>query len=244
MENETFLRHINDLFRLSDKYCMPRFSEFLDGQRQNIVTAENFDGGMLWGGYDGAERRMLGIFPDWCEKNPKEFPISVLEFKKKYDKEISHRNYLGTILSLGIKREKIGDILTNEDGCYVFVSSDIADFVKSNIRKVSGCGVDILLADADKISIPEKKFELIETVAASLRLDAVVASATRKSRNDAKNMILSGRVCVNHCEMSKTDYILEDGDILSIRGFGRIRLEALGGKTGSNRQHITLKKYI
>ena len=244
MEKEAFLRHINDLFRLSDKYNTPRFSEFLDGEKQSIIMANNFADCMLWGGYEDAERCMLGVFPDWCDKNSEEFPISVLEFRKKYNKEISHRNYLGTILSLGIKREKIGDILTHDDGCYVFLSSDIADFVKDNICKVSGCGVEILSADVKKISIPEKQFELIETVAASLRLDAVLASAMKKSRNDAKNMILSGKVSVNHCEINQTDYMLKDGDLLSVRGLGRIQLAAFGGKTRSDRLHITLKKFI
>lgn len=244
MDNEAFLKHIDDVYRLCEKYHTPRFSEFLDGAKQRLVKEHGMADGMLFGGYDGSERCMLGVFPDWYEKNTDVFPISILEFKKKYDKELSHRNYLGTILSLGIKREKIGDILTHENGCYVFLSSDIAEFVRSSISKVAGCGVSINTADIHDISVPEKSFEIIDAVTASLRLDAVLAATLKKSRNEAKMMILSGKVSVNHFEMLQTDYTVKEDDLLSVRGFGRISLQAVGGKTRNERLHITLKKYI
>lgn len=245
MESDAFLKHIDDVYRLCEKYHTPRFSEFLDAAQQVRIKPhiQNTDG-LLFGGYSGAERCMLGVFPPWCDADNEEFPIKILEFTKKYDREISHRNYLGTILSLGIKRGKIGDILTHDKGCYVFISSDIAEFVRDNISKVSGCGVGIEITDLSRIHIPEKKFELIETVAASQRLDAVLAAAAGISRNEAKNMILSGKVSVNHCENCRTDYAVKTGDLLSVRGFGRVRLETADGKTRSGRLHITLKKFI
>lgn len=244
MDNDAFLRHIEDIYRLCEKYHTPRFSEFLDGAKQRLVIEHGIADGMLFGGYDGSERCMLGVFPEWYEKNTEDFPISVLEFKTKYDKELSHRNYLGTILSLGIKREKIGDILTHKDGCYVFLSSDIAEFVRGGISKIAGCGVSINYTDIKDVSVPEKDCEIIDAVIASMRLDAVLAAALKKSRNEAKMMVLSGKVSVNHFEMLQTDYIVKENDLLSIRGFGRISLEAVGGRTRSERLHITLKKYI
>ena len=167
-----------------------------------------------------------------------------MRLQKKYEKELSHRHFLGTILSLGIKREKIGDILTGDAVSYVFVSSDIADFIKDNITKIAGCGVDIKICNFDKVKVPKKSFEYVETVSASMRLDATLAAMLKISRGDAKAFILSGKVMVNHIERQNVDFNLDEGDLLSIRGFGRAEVFKIGNKTRSDRVHITIKKYI
>ena len=168
----------------------------------------------------------------------------VLHIIKKYEKELSHRHYLGTILSLGIERNKIGDILVTDDGAYVFLLSDIAEFVRDNIEKIAGCGVDIEILDAATVKVPEKKYELLDIVAASERLDAVIASLLKISRNDAKSLILSGKVSVNHFETQGISTQLKEGNLLSVRGFGRAEIFAFGGKTRSERIHIKIKKFI
>lgn len=244
MADDIFIRKIRDVYKLAEKYQSPRFSRFLDENEQAILKKEGLFGGVLFGGYDDAERCVLGVFPDWQEPLKEEFPIKVLEITKKYTKDLSHRNYLGTILSLGIERDKIGDILVGDMKAYVFVSSDIAEFIKDNIRKISGCGVDIKICGFDEVTVPEKQFEYIQAVAASLRLDAVLAAMLKISRNDAKAFILSGKVMVNHMERQQTDFSLDTGDLLSVRGFGRVEIFEIGNKTRSDRVHITLKKYI
>ena len=92
--------------------------------------------------------------------------------------------------------------------------------------------------------MPEKRFEYIGTVAASLRLDAVLAAMLKISRNDSKAFILSGKVMVNHEEKQSVDFVLKEGDLLSVRGFGRAEVFEIGNRTRSDRVHITLKKYI
>ena len=133
MADDIFLKKIRDVYNLADKHQSPKFSQFLDENEQVILKKEGLFGAMLFGGYEDAERCILGAFPDWQEPTSGEFPIKVLKITKKYDKELSHRNYLGTILSLGLRRDKIGDILVDEKVAYVFVASDIADFIKDNI---------------------------------------------------------------------------------------------------------------
>ncbi len=244
MADDIFIRKMQDVYKLSEKYHSPKFSKFLDENEQAILRKEGLFGALLFGGYEGAERCMLGVFPDWQEPEQRDFPIKLLKITKKYEKELTHRNYLGTIMSLGIERNKIGDILVGEKETYAFVSSDIADFIKDNIRKISGCGVDIKICDLGDIEVPEKSFEYIETVAASLRLDAVLAALLSISRSDAKAHILSGKIMVNHIEKLEGDFILAAGDLLSVRGFGRAEVFEIGQKTRSDRVHITLKKYI
>ncbi len=246
MTDDIFLKRISDTVRLCQKYSSPRFSGFLDGREQAILKKSThiLENSMLFGGYDDAERRVFGVFPDWQEPCAEDFPVAVLKFTKKYDKELSHRNYLGTILSLGLERTKIGDILTFDTGAYVFAAADIADFIADSIRKVSHCGVDVERVSLSDVEVPEKKFEEIEAVSASARLDAVLAALLKMSRSDAKTMILSGRVTVNHIEKPDTDYNLSEGELLSVRGFGRAELMTLGNQTRSGRIHIKLKKYI
>ncbi len=244
MGDDIFLNKINDIVRLSSKYHEPKFSKFLDEAQVAQVEASWEITGTLFGGYDAAERKVFGVFPDWCEPDPCEFPITVLHIIKKYEKELTHRHYLGTILSLGIERNKIGDILVTSDGAYVFLISDIAEFVKDNIDKIAGCGVDIKILDANNVKVPEKKYELCDIVAASERLDAVIASLLKISRNDAKALILSGKVSVNHFETDNISLQLAEGNLLSVRGFGRAEIFAFGNKTRSDRTHITIKKFI
>ena len=244
MNDDIFIKKIQDVIRLSEKYHSPRFSKFLDEQEQEILKQEGISEGILFGGYEGAERKLFGVFPDWVEPCDCDFPITALRFTKKYEKELNHRHFLGTILSLGIERNKVGDILPDDSGATIFVLGDIAEFIKENIMKIAGCGVDIDICEKDSIEIPEKRFELIDVVAASMRLDAILSSLLKISRKDAKNLSLSGNVSVNHLEARSEDVKLLEGDILSIRGFGRAEIYGIGGKTRSDRVHVTVKKYI
>ena len=169
MSDDIFIKKIYDVVRLSEKYHSPKFSKFLDETEQAIIKEERTLNGVLFGGYEGAERKLFGVFPDWQEPSEDEFPIAILEFTKKYEKELTHRHYLGTILSIGIERNKIGDILPDEKGATVFVLEDIAEFIKENIKKIAGCGVDIDICDASSIKIPEKRFELILAIESGLK---------------------------------------------------------------------------
>lgn len=244
MSDDIFIKKIYDVARLSEKYHSPKFLKFLDETEQAIIKNEGILQGVMFGGYDGAERKLFGVFPDWQEPSEEEFPIAILKFTKKYEKELNHRHYLGTILSLGIERNKIGDILPGDDGATIFVLEDIAGFIKENIKKIAGCGVDIDICDRNSVKIPEKRFELIDIVAASMRLDACLAAILKISRRDAKNLALSGKVLINHLEAKSEDAKLDIGDLLSIRGFGRVEVLEIGGKTRSDRVHITVKKFI
>ena len=243
MRDDIFLNKMRDVQRLCDKYRTAKFSGFLDCREQELLK-NNGICGTLFGGYEGAERRILGVFPDWEEPKYSLYPIDLIKFTPKCENNLSHRQYLGTILSLGIERDRIGDILTEQVAAYVFISSDISEFAVRNIKKVAGCGVSAELADLETVHLPEKKFEIISCIVASMRLDAVLSGILNKSRNDAKSLIISGRVLVNHFEILKTDFCLKEGDLLSIRGFGRAEISEIGAKTRSDKIHISYKKYI
>ncbi len=245
MDNEKLLlRCILDIREMAERYNTPRFSGFLDETERAAVKANRLDFGALWyGGYEGASRNMIGFFPDWAEPDLAEFPISAVKFTNKSDRKLSHREYLGTIMSLGIDRRKIGDIAVSDDGACVFASSDIAGYIAA-IDKISRCGVKAEIIPLSECEVAEPEFELLDIVAASMRLDAVVAAVLKLSRKNAADLITSGRCFVNHFEILRTDYGLNEGDLLSLRGFGRVEIVGAEGETRSGRLHIKIKKFI
>lgn len=247
-EEKLLLAKAEDLYTLCDKYCCPRFSVFLDESqqqliRENIGEPSGYISG-FFGGYPGAQRKVFGVFPEWVPYSETDFTIKVLKFIKNFGEPLTHRDYLGTILSLGIDRAKTGDILVDGDIAYVFVTEDIADFIRGQVTKVANRGVKIEVADCGGILVPEQKFQAISVVTASLRVDAVVAAMLRLSRNLSAKLILAGRVSINHKVSTDTAKQLSEGDILSVKGYGRYILAQVGGKTRSERLHVTIKKYI
>ena len=244
MDNDSLLkRRMADICELADKYSTARFSDFLD-EREQAVVQECIFGATWFGGYQDAGRKIAGFFPEWQEPDFGEFPISCVRIKKKGPRELSHRDYLGTLMSLGLDRKKIGDISVLEDGAYVFTVSDMAEHISGSINKIANCSVECCVIGLSDVKVPQQEFVYRDIVAAGMRLDAVVASCTGLSRKNASDLISSGKCSVNHKEAAKVDYLLKEGDLLSLRGFGRFVIERTGTNTRSGRLHITVKKFI
>lgn len=237
-----------DLFRLCDKYREPQFSFFLNEAEQAVVKREIGVGYgyncRYFGGYESARRAVFGVFPQWQEPDEKDFPIKAVRITKTYSKELTHRDYLGSILSNGITREQVGDIIVEENTAYAFIIADIADFVAMNLKKIGNTGVKAEIVDAAQIKPPEQKFQIINAVAASERLDAVTAAMLKLSRREASALISGGGVSVNHIVTEAVSNTLKEGDVISVRGYGRFLFCGSSGETRSQRIHITVKKYI
>lgn len=244
MDNDSLLkRRITDIAELAEKYATPRFSDFLD-EAEQVIAGDVAYGGEWYGGYPGAGRKIVGFFPEWYEKDSEEFPIACIRIIKKGPRELTHRDYLGTLMSLGLDRKKIGDIAVVDDGAYVFAANDVAEHISGSIEKIANCGVKCSIIKTSEAKIPEPEFEYREIVAAGLRLDAVVAAYCKLSRKNASDFIAGGKCSVNHREVLRNDYMLKEGDLLSLRGFGRAVIEKSGSNTRSGRLHITVKKFI
>ena len=247
--DKLLLAKIEDLFKLCDKYSQARFSCFLNEAETEVVkqyvSQAHFGyNTAFFGGYDGAERNIFGVFPKWDECDKGKYPIAALRAQKGYDRSLSHRDYLGCVLSLGIDRSKIGDILVDDKGAYIFAAEDIADFVCLNIKKIANCGVKIKRVLINEEDLPKREYEQIMTVSASLRLDAVLAAALRISRRESSAYIAGGRVSVNHRQIFENSFEIKPGDLISVRGSGRLILKEIGTGTKSGKIHITLLKCV
>lgn len=238
-----------DLFRLCEKYAEPRFSAFLDGGEaafieDSVVFPFGFNT-MFFGGFRGSERKILGVFPEWTDAEEGLFPLSILKVSGGYSRELTHRDYLGAMLSLGIDRSKTGDIIIAADGfAYAAVCSDIAGYIAENMKKIGSQGVKISVLDSAEGVDPVRRFKNISAVCASQRLDAVVGAAAGVSRAAASKLIAAEKVKLNHRPSADPSRTVNEGDLISVRGEGRFTLESVDGSTRSGRIHISLKKYI
>lgn len=248
MDTKLILARTNDLFELCTRRAEATFSSFLDGGEKALIE-DSFRipygyNTMFFGGYDGSERQMLGVFPEWEEADCGRFPITVLRFDVPKFRALTHRDYLGTLMSLGIDRSKTGDILTDENGAFVMVESDMAEYVQSNVTKIASAGVRGRIVSAAEFTPPKPKTQEKSCVAASERLDAVIAASFNISRGISERLVKEGYVKLNHRETLSRSAPLREGDLISVKSYGRVRLKNIGNNTLKGRRHIIIEKYI
>ncbi|HPF54897.1 MAG TPA: YlmH/Sll1252 family protein [Clostridiales bacterium] len=195
----------------------------------------------FWGGYEDAERVMIGIFAE--EPDLAMFPIRAVrvEYDKKFG-SLSHRDYLGAMTALGIARERIGDILTDEDGATAFCSEAIAQLLKNELKTVGRCGVRVDFAGEKCYNFSHNR-ERRELIVASARLDAVLAALLHLSRESAVELIAAGKVKVNGAEQTDKSAILREDTVFSILGKGKFRF--IGSHVGGrkNKTHAEIEIY-
>ena len=210
----------------------------------------------FYGGYPEAERT-VGIFlPDYIkaadmqelagyfEENPEENPLMLLRISKDSFTALGHRDYLGSIMGLGIRRETIGDILVRADGCDIVLLKSIVKFLEDNLRKAGRGTLASEIAGVEAIIAPEQKTEDKLCVVSSLRLDSAVSAAYNISRTLAAEAVNQGVVSVNGLQIQKTDAKITQGDKIVLRGKGKVVVKELAGETKKGRLKILFQKFI
>ncbi len=197
------------------------------------------------GGFEGAERVLTAMSQDFIAEEDalSSAPISYLRIKPLMEKELSHRDYLGSILGLGVKREKIGDILVYENHGDVFLIDKIAEYISYNLDKIGNAKVECQLQQVYMYTPPERKEKIINTTVASVRADAVTASGFGLSRTKVMEYFKAQRVNVNWELVANPSKQLAQGDVISIRGKGRIVLDKVGGTTRKDRINIVIRRF-
>ncbi|MBB6216974.1 RNA-binding protein YlmH [Anaerosolibacter carboniphilus] len=197
------------------------------------------------GGVAQSERQIIVMFPDYMEPEEIESPLSVLQIDGDFENNnLSHRDILGAILGLGIKREKIGDIIVSANCAYIVSFKEICDFMNGNLAKISRYSIETNLVDLENIKIQEENYKLIETTVPSLRLDALVGVGFGESRSSLSKMIGNDRVKVNWKPINNPAHPVHEGDVISFKGKGRILLLEVGNKTKKDRYKVTIKRMI
>lgn len=197
----------------------------------------------FYGGYEDAERTVAVFLPDYAELRDSN-PLTLLRITQDGRRTLSHRDYLGSLTGLGIKREMIGDILVRDGGADIVIIKEMGDFLLYHYEKAGRTALKAELVPIEEIIVPENRFEEKRDTVASLRLDNLIASAFNLSRGRAAEAIESGLVFVNGLQIEKSDRQIKEGDRLVLRGKGKVLLKAVGGVTKKDRTSIVIHKYI
>lgn len=249
-KQDAYLRsNIQNLIDQADHYDRPSFSNFLDEREQElareILRHNRWQAWCFYGGIEGCERQMLGVFPDGVPVGTEAFPLAALEVNVRFpDPQLNHRDYLGSLMALQIRREHLGDIVVEPRRAIVFVSAHMADFITQNLNTVGRCPVVVRHTSPEDLAglTNHPTFEELQGTVSSLRLDCIVAFVLKKSRKIAEEVIASGKVKVNGLEALNGARPLSFGDKLSIRGSGRFILGEENKRTKKDRLFIVVRK--
>ncbi len=245
-EEKLLLAKAEDAMKLSEKHYGVRTVGFLTPFQRCFLeknflpapgTVASFDGG-----YPDAERTLLVCTPDGVFPQQEEY-LAVLECSGKGLEGLTHRDYLGSLMALGVTRESIGDISVTAERAYLFVKPETAVYLLQNLTKIGGAGVRLRQVAGQEISVPKPACAEVQTTVASLRLDSVLSSAISVSRAKASEMIRAGLVAVNWEVKEDVSAQVREDDLLSVRGFGRCRIAEVGGITKKGRYRLKLERY-
>ena len=252
-ENELLLARVEDCISACEDGYVVTSTNFLDVYQQSAVieylrrrSGVRYD---FYGGFDGSERKTAVFLPDYADgvdyikENPELSPIVALDIKKDGFSTLSHRDYLGAVMGLGIRREAVGDIVVSEKGCKMAVIRNVAGYIKGNLTSVGRGSVKAEISDTFENAGGEAAFESKRCYVSSMRLDAVVSAAFSLSRSTAAERIKRGEVLMNGVVTPKPDVRVPFGAKLVIHGYGKVIVDEDAGMTKKGRQAFIIRKY-
>ena len=242
------MRRAQDLFRAAQNRGVARYSGFLSDREQSLAEAAMNQVGCTWaafsGGYPAAERKLLCLEPAGASGEP---PICcvLISCAVMGGEAPAHKDYLGSLLGLGLERECVGDILPDPETpgrAYAFVLERVAPLLCDELVSVGRCSSRCERFDGPLPDHSVQRESKTATVS-SLRADAVLAAMLRCSRGQAEALVRGGRLEINHVPVSSSHAPVYEGDVFTVRGMGRFKLEALGGKSRKDRLFIQYYQY-
>ena len=257
MNEQDTLKHIAQnpdevllLRRLLDKQRQARrgqasASRFLTGHErvlaQRLMAGLQGENYAFWGGYEAAERCILQFWPEWETRDPE--AVAALRLEYEADSGLTHRDLLGALMALGLTRNAVGDILVSGSSADVLILPELTEFAVQNLERIGRSRVRCQRIPLSELRVPQQAYRSIRDTVASPRLDSVLASGLHLSREKAAQLIRTGAVQVDHVDCTKPDRQLSSGALLSVRGYGRLRLESLGEPTRKGRYPVVILKY-
>ena len=247
-EEQLFRKRILELADTCFRRDVPVNTDFLTLSEQTVFHSIS---GMLppvrfvlSGGFESSERKVVCFLPSY-EEELLDLPYACLKIapaNRKFAEELSHRDYLGAIMNLGIERSLLGDIVIKDGDAYVFVLKKMSRYLVESLTTIRHTTVTASVAEeAGELLKPE--YEEIQGTVSSIRLDSIVALCGRLSRTKAAAYIEAEKVFVNGQIASQTSRTVKEGEILSIRGIGKFKFDGAGGQSKKGRTVVTLLKY-
>lgn len=228
-----------DLSKRAEDKNIVTFSHFLDLNQLNILhqaAKELYCSFQTFGGYDYAERQMVAFIPDalyysWT------YPFQAIRIEPshpKFAENLTHRDVLGALMNLGIKREMLGDIIIQDSQQIVFSADSVTSYIIQECIKIRHTAVSCQQIPLENFDYKPKLIEK-EGIISSLRLDAILSDVYKLSRSSAQKLIIEGSAFVNSRKIMQNAYSCQDGDIISVRHFGKFQIETEGKLTKKGR---------
>ena len=254
-EDELLLSQIKDKISECEKNSMITSTDFLDLRKQSVAVSflkrQKDVKWELYGGYDDAERKVIVFLPfyvdnyySFIQENPSELPFVIFRVEKDSFSSLSHRDYLGALTGMGIKREKLGDIIVDDKGCYFFAKESVSKFIQQNFTSAGRGTLKINIVTEKKDFSKNIKTEEICCFVASPRVDAVVGSVFSFSRSKSAEIIEKGLVFVNDEQIMKPDFKIKKGDKLVLKGKGRAIIKDDSSKSKKGRIALIVEVFV
>ncbi len=254
-EDKICLSQVLDKIEFSKTREKIEYTDFLDMYQvslvENFLRKINIKTYQLYGGYEDAERKVLFVYPEkydekMLEKNyDKILKIVRVTLPEEEKGQYSHRNYLGGIVKLGLKREKVGDIIVQEQGADIITLEEFSGILKQELPSLTRFeNSKINVEEIQNLQKREVKVEQVKIIVPSLRLDNFVSDLARTSRSKAVQIMEQERVFVNGQNEKKASKQVKLGDIITIRGKGRFVIKEFNGTTRSGRTVVVVEKYV
>ncbi|MCQ9210090.1 YlmH family RNA-binding protein [Granulicatella seriolae] len=235
-EEQAFIATVEGWVSDCESQYSPILTNFLDPRQQFIVESivGQYDdiSYSFEGGYLAAERKRAMIYPNYYSPTQDDFQLSCYEiqYPKKFS-ELGHGRILGSLLGLGIERDLFGDIISDGDNWQFFCVNSMKEYLVQQFTKVGKVSVRLEEIPYTEILKPKDQWELTQTVVSSLRLDTLISTVFNISRQRSKELIEAKKIKVNWTVEERPDFELDLLDIISIRGFGRIQVRRIEGRT-------------
>ena len=244
-DNILFAR-IYDRIVGAEQKNIPAFTQFLS-PREQVLTSKMLAPMEIrfFGGSAQAERAICYWLPDYLDESwlEEEAPVACVR-ATFYEKDcLTHRDFLGGLMGIGIKRETVGDIFVSEGSCDFFVTREILPYILDNFLSAGRTKLHVEEIPWSAVQLPAVNIKQISTTVSSLRLDSIVGSGFGLARGKAAELRASGRISVNDLPCVKSDRLLRENDKVSARGFGKLLLSHIGGRTKKDRISITIERY-
>jgi len=242
-EEQPFIDSAQSWITQAEETYSPYLTDFLDPRQQYILEMMVGKKGEIhvqfYGGYEAAERKRAIICPEYFSPTQSDFEMELTEvvYPSKFA-SLTHGKILGTLIGTGMKRELFGDILSDGTRWQFLLASNIASYVHSQITKIGKVSVRLENRTYTDLITPIDDWTIVHDTVSSLRLDTVIAAIYNISRQRAKELVTSGKVKLNWAAFDRPDFELGLLDIVSIRGYGRIQIKAIEGKSKKDKWRV------
>lgn len=247
-EDRLLLARVWDKYEQTERKNIPSATVFLSPRErqlaQAMLNAAGVRSGYLFdGGYEGAERTVLLFLPGWAEE-PAGDELVFLRASFHGGESLTHRDILGSLMGLGVERDRLGDILVSAHSADIVAAASLRDFFLREWGEAGRVKLTVTEIGREDLEVPQAQVKTVRDTVSSLRLDAVAASAFGLSRGRAAELIAAGRVSLDHAACLKPDKQVGQGAVLTARGLGKAKLIEVGGLTKKGRVGIVIERYL